>query len=586
MLTLRLAQLQVGQSSRLTAVAQGNRVHRLLQEAERGVIYDRHGVQLVSNRPAWALSLVPAALPADSRRRQSELAEVAALSGRPEPELAAILARAEDSYTPLPVKQSLTSTQAAAVSERLPQLPGLRLDQSSVRTYVDPLIFGHVLGYTAPVDGDDLKRLSGLGYRADEMVGKAGVEAGLESVLRGRDGWADVEFDAGGRNIRTVAEEAPVPGRSVYLSIDAGLQRAATDALAESLRRLRKEAGAAIVVDPKSGELLAMVSLPGLDTNLFTNGISGSDYRRLLSDRSKPLYDRALNGLYPPGSTFKMITAAAALQEGKITASTALACPASISYGGWVYRNWAGYDMGPMSVTKAIAVSCDTFFYRVADSVGDVGLASYARAFGYGSAPDFQIPGASAGAAPDRNWLAQNCQPPFDCRWNPGETLTMGIGQSFLLTTPLIQSMYIAALANSGTVYRPNLLHQVRDSIGQPALTGQPSIASVVPVSAENMAVVREGMHQCLNDPHGTGYQFRNAGWKYDGGCKTGTAQFGGSGVDLPTHSWFTFFTPFQNPEMAMVTFVEGGGEGDEVAEPIALKIAQYYMAHRSEVRS
>ena len=562
-----------------------NRVHRILQEAERGVIYDRHGVQLVTNRAAWALSVIPAALPSDARERQTELFQAASLSGRPEPEVAALIAHPVDPYTPVLLRQSLTPEQSSAARERLPQLPGLRLDQRSIRTYVDPLVFGHVLGFTAPVDGEDLKTLAPRGYRADETVGKAGVEAGLESILRGQDGWADTEFDSSGQTVRIVRNLAPVPGRSVYLSIDAGLQRAASQALDESLRKLHKQAGAALVVDPGNGELLAMVSLPGLDTNLFTNGVSGADYKRLLSDPAKPLYDRALNGLYPPGSTFKMITAAAALQEGKISAASSLGCPPSISYGGWVYRNWAGYDMGAMNVVKAIALSCDTFFYRVADSVGDVTLASYARAFGYGVAPEFQIPGASAGAAPDRNWLAENCQPPFDCRWNPGETLTMGIGQSFLLTTPLIQSMYVSALANSGTLYRPNLLHQVVGTAGQVVARGQAAVAGQVPVSAENMAVVRAGMRQCLADPHGTGYQFRNAGWKYDGGCKTGTAQFGGSGVDLPTHSWFTFFTPFQNPEIAMVTFVEGGGEGDEVAEPIGLRIAQYYMAHRGSIR-
>ena len=595
LLALRLTQLQVGESGRLAAQAELSRVHRLPLEAERGIIYDRHGRQLVTNQPAWALSLVPAALPLDARARQRELAEVAAAAGIPEAVLAATLAAATDSYTPAPIRGRIDDRQAQALRERLPGWTGVSLDFKPVRTYVDPLVFGHVLGYTAPLDGQDYAQLRASGYRADETMGKAGVEAGLESVLRGADGWSDVEYDASGQVVKTVAAQPSQPGQSVYLSLDAGLQTATVQYLQEGLKELGKQAGAAMVVDPSTGEVLAMASAPSLDTNLFTGGISQADYSRLLADPAKPLYDRALNGLYAPGSTFKMITAAAALQEGKISPSTTLGCPAAISYGGWTYANWAGYDMGPMNVTRAIALSCDTFFYRVADMVGDTTLASYAKAFGYGAAPRFQIPGASAGVAPDSNWLADNCQAPQgdageppapSCRWNPGETLTMGIGQSYLLTTPLIQSMYIAALANGGTLYNPNLVHQVRDGNGGLVSTGAPSVVRQVPVSPDAMATVREGMRLCLADPHGTGYQFRLAGWPATGGCKTGTAQYGGSGLDLPTHAWFTFFTPFDNPEIAMVVMVEGGGEGDQAAEPIALKIAQYYLAHRAEIRS
>ena len=592
-LALRLAQLQVGESARLAAQAELNRVHRVALEAERGILYDRHGRQLVTNEPAWTLSLVPAALPLDARARQRELAEVAAAAGLPEASIGAALAGATDSYAPVLVKGRIDGRHAQALEERLPGWAGVGLDFKPVRTYVDPLVFGHVLGYTAPLDGEDYARLRSQGYRADETMGKAGVEAGLEQLLRGTDGWSDVEYDASGQVVKTVGSQPAQPGRSVYLSLDAGLQAATVQYLQQGLKELHKQAGAALVVDPSTGEVLAMASAPGLDTNLFTGGISQAQYSSLLSDPAKPLYDRALNGLYAPGSTFKMITAAAALQEGKISASTSLGCPAAISYGGWTYANWAGYDMGPMTVSRAIALSCDTFFYRVADMVGDTTLASYARAFGYGAAPRFQIPGASAGIAPDRNWLAGTCQSPPgaeptapECRWNPGETLTMGIGQSFLLTTPLIQSMYVAALANGGTLLDPNLVHQVRDPSGRLVSAAAPSVVRQVPVSPEAMATVREGMRLCLADPHGTGYQFRLAGWPSTGGCKTGTAQYGGSGLDLPTHAWFTFFTPFDNPEIAMVVMIEGGGEGDLAAEPIALKIAQYYLAHRAEIRS
>ncbi len=587
-LAVRLVQLQVGQHQQLAAMGVQTRVHRVVLEADRGVIYDRHGALLAGNSPTWALSMLPAALPADAVRRQSELAEVSRLSTVAEPALGSLLARAPDLYLPVTVKAGLSADQEQAIAERLPQLTGFELDQTPVRTYADWQDFGHVLGYVNRLNADEYARLRGAGYLPDETAGKSGVEAGLESLLRGRNGWADVETNAAGLPVRTVAEDPATPGDSVYLSIDTGLQQAVGQYLRDGIKAAGVSAGAAIVVDPRDGQLLALASAPGYDPNQITAGISAAGYQRLLQDPAKPLYDRALAGLYPPGSTFKMITAAAGLQEGKITPDSVLSCPASVSYGGWTYRNWAGYDMGPMNVEKAIAVSCDTFFYRVADSVGDMALARYARDFGYGTAPSFEIPGTQAGLVPDEDWQAQQCQASGSatCRWNPGETLTMGIGQSALLTTPLIQAMYVSALANGGTLLQPTVVSQVRAPGGRVISTAHATPVGTVPVSAANLQVVREGMRQCLQAPYGTGFLFRNDHFRYDGGCKTGSAQYGGSGTDLPLHAWFTFFSPYDNPEIAIVVLVEGGGEGHDTAEPIAVKVADYYYSHRAQIRA
>ncbi len=586
-LGLRLFYLQVAEHGRLAAMGTETRVRSVVLEADRGIIYDRHGAQLVVNQPSWSVQVVPAALPGSAPERQSELAQVARLAGISEADLGGKLAKAPDLYLPVTVKEGLDATRAQVFQERLPDLPGVQLAVTPVRTYTDPQDFAHVLGYTNRLNSDEYARLKSLGYLPDERAGKAGVEAGLESLLRGRNGQASVETNAAGLATQTLARQDPVAGDSVYLSIDAGLQKATVAALHQGIDAAKVRAGAAIVADPRTGELLALASWPSYDSNLFTNGISAADYQKLLQDPAKPLYDRALTGLYPPGSTFKMITAAAALQDGKISASSTLGCPASIQYGGWSYANWAGYDMGAMNVQKAIAVSCDTFFYRVADMVGDMSLARYARAFGYGTAPQFEIPNASAGLVPDEQWKAQNCQPrSADCRWNPGETLTMGIGQSALLTTPLVQAMYISSLANGGTLFSPEIVHKVVDASGKVVQLSQPRAVAQVPVSPENLETVRQGMRMCLEDPHGTGYQFRLDHFQYGGGCKTGSAQFGGSGRDLPTHAWFTFFSPYSNPEIAIVVLVEGGGEGDQVAEPVAVKVADYYYSHRDQIRS
>jgi penicillin-binding protein 2 len=588
-LVWRLADLQLVQGPSFARLALVNRVHRVPVMAERGVIYDRHGTQLVINQPAWSLAVTKVALPPDPARRAAELAQLATLAGMSGPELAVKLATDSDSYRPFAIVSGLDDNRAQTVNERLPRLPGVSLQHVAIRRYIDPDLYGHLLGYVGPIDSEEYGTLKGKGYLPDEVIGKSGLEAGLEDLLRGRDGWQDVLTDANGQLVKVLREQPPVPGRSVYLSIDAGLQRSVHDALVEGLRKAGSKAGASVVTDPRTGEITAMVSIPGYDDNLFAKGISQADYNRLLNDPAKPLYDRAIAGEYPPGSTFKMITGTAALQEGKITAQTQLACPANLRFGAWTYWNWAHYDMGAMNVVKAIPTSCDTFFYQVANLLGPETLATYARDFGYGAKPGIELPGASAGVAPTPAFKLQVCPYPVgtpDCGWNVGDTVTMGIGQSYVLTTPLIQAMYAATLGNGGTLLRPTLVHQVADGAGKVISTAHPEIVRQVPVEAANLELLRSGMHQSLTGSWGTAAIARSLGFKWDGGSKTGTAQFGGTGVDLPSHAWFVDFAPYQNPEFASATILEGAGFGEYVAEPVAIGFMNYYYAHRAEIHS
>ena len=588
-LAIKLAELQVRDGAQLAGLARANSVHRIVLEADRGIIYDRHGSPLVENSPVWSLVVVPAALPLDASARASELAELSRIAGVDETKLAAQLIEA-DAYARLTVAAGLTQAQELAVQERLPQLAGASIRQRSVRSYVEPLVFGHVVGYVGPIDGANAKRLAGLGYQPDESIGRVGVEAGLESILRGKDGWADEEVDARGQVVKTLAMQPAVPGESVYLSIDAALQRATARSLAAGLARDHKTAGASVVIDPRTGEVLAMVSLPGYDTNRFTHGISQADYSRLLNDPDRPLLNRAIAGQYAPGSTFKMVTATAALQEGKITAQTLLSCPPYVNVGGWVYHNWAGYSLGLMNVARALATSCDTFFYQVAAMVGDVTLARYARAFGFGQAKSIEMPGVMAGLVPDRIWKQLQCGVPDlnsdSCRWTDGDTITFGIGQSYLLTTPLNQAVYVAALANGGQVLKPTLVHQVRDAGGRTVETQHAVVTGTVPASAQTIQDVREGMREEINRPYNMNYWFRAAGVPADGGGKTGTAQWGGSGLDLPTHAWFVFFAPYTSPDIAMSVFVERGELSEVEAAPIAVDIMKFYRANRASVRA
>ncbi len=588
-LAIKLAELQVRDGAQLAWLAQANTVHRVVLEADRGIIYDRHGTPLVENSPVWTLAVVPAALPVHAAQRASELAELSRITGVDEAKMADQLLAA-DAYTDVTVASDITQAQELALEERLPTLGGASIQQRSVRTYIDPLVFGHVVGYVGPIDGAEAKRLLALGYQTDELIGKVGVEAGLESILRGKDGWADEEVDARGQVVKTLAVQSPVPGASAYLSLDASLQRATARSLEAGLARDHKTAGATVVIDPRTGEVLAMVSLPGYDTNLFTHGISQADYSKLLNDPDHPLLNRAIAGQYPPGSTFKMVTATAALQEGKITAQTLLSCPPYINVGGWVYHNWATYSLGLMNVAKALATSCDTFFYQVAAMVGDVTLAKYARAFGFGQAAPIEMPGVMPGLVPDRIWKQLQCGVPDlnsdSCRWTDGDTITFGIGQSYLLTTPLNQAVYVAALANGGQVLKPTILHEVRDATGRIIETQHPDVTGTVPASPQTIEAVRQGMSQEINRPYNLNYWFRAAGVPADGGGKTGTAQWGGSGLNLPTHAWFVFFAPYSQPDIAMSVFVERGELSEVEAAPIGVDIMKFYRANEGAVRA
>jgi penicillin-binding protein 2 len=588
-LAIKLAHLQMTDGAKLAGMARDNTLHRVVLVADRGIIYDRHGTPLVANSPIWNLEVIRAGLPIEARARTAELAELARITGEPEEKLAATLT-ASDPYASVRIGRDLSQAQQLAINERLPALAGVSIAQRAVRTYVDPTVFGHVVGYVGPLNEADLKRLRPLGYQPGEVVGKVGIEAGLETMLRGQDGWADVEVDARGQFVRTVAHQAPVAGDSVYLSLDADLQRATAQTLAAGLIRDGKRAGASVVVDPRTGEVLSLVSLPGYDTNLFTHGISKEHYARVLNDPDRPLLNRAIAGQYAPGSTFKMVTATAGLQEGKITANTMLACPSYINVNGWIFHNWASYNLGQMNVAKALATSCDTFFYQVAAMVGDVTLAKYARAFGFGQAQQIEMPGAMPGLVPDRIWKQLACGVSDlnsdACRWSTGDTITFGIGQSYLLTTPLNQAVYVAALANGGQTMRPTLVHEVRDGSGRTVQSLHPEVTGTVPASEANLMAVREGMRQEINLPYNMNYWFRSAGVPADGGGKTGTAQWGGSGLDLPTHAWFVFFAPYAQPEVAMSVFVERGELSEVQAAPIAVQLMRFYRDHVATIRS
>ncbi|MHB8508034.1 MAG: penicillin-binding protein 2 [Candidatus Dormibacteria bacterium] len=595
-----LFNLQVVQSKALERLAEGNRVRRESVLAPRGIVFDRHGVQLVTNQASFSVALVAADLPAPGPRRSQELQRLADLTGVSVGEVETELKREVDHFQPLVVKRGLSTAEYLAVNENLPSMPGVRLQQTAQRQYLTAPGLAQLLGYVGSVSPQEYAALRGRGYLIDDQVGKAGLEYAQERWLRGQAGIRVVETDAQGRVVRTISTADPRPGADVYLTLDLGLQREVGRDLQVAIDQARKtvgsqaKGGAAIVMNPKTGEVLSMVSLPDYDPNLFAKGITQQAYDALVKDPNNPLLNRAIGGQYPPGSTFKLVSGSAALQQGVVKPDTQINDPGYLRRGGTTFHGWYAPGFGLQNMVQALAHSDDIYFYTIAEQLGDLALGRYARDFGVGRATGIELGPEARGIAPDSNWkkayfaqaYKETGDPAWlDSTWYPGDTITYGIGQSYLLVTPLQDLNWTVAVANGGNYLRPQLTGRVVAADGSLLQPFATKVNHRVGVSAENLAVIREGLRAAVNGPRGTASLLRNLP---DAAAKTGTAEFGVADASgrLPTDAWFVSFAPASDPEVAVVVMVEGGGEGSTVAEPAAAKILSYYFANRAQINS
>jgi penicillin-binding protein 2 len=648
-LAFRTWQLQATKGEEFRLLADRNRFRTDTLDAPRGVMYDRNGFQLVRNRSIFNVTIIPAFLPDDDTARArvfvrlSELLEMPITTapgpgdaqalrepgpfrishdeapwqrqsgdgiggpGAPAPRGIRDMVDAVDliaPYRPITIKEDVNAATVALLEEESIHLPGVLVETVPVRDYLTGDLTAQVVGYTGPIPQEQVAEFEAKGYTANDRVGLAGLELEYEDVLHGTKGLEVVEVDVSGRKMRTVSD--PVPAKTGYnlkLTLDLDLQQAVTDALERGIRDTPQRSGVAIVMDPRNGQILTMVSLPAFDNNLFATGISARDYIALSRDKRRPLVNHAIAGLYPPGSTYKIIPATGALQDGVVTPDTILIDEGTL----WLpnkyfpddpklaqpFYCWYREGHGRVNFVTGIAESCDVYFYQIAggyeptgfEGLGFERLAYYSELFGLGSPSGIDLPGEGAGLVPTPKWKRVN----YAETWVTGDTYNMGIGQGFVLATPLQILNATAAIANGGLLYRPYLVQEVLDAEGNVVETRQPQVIRDLldTVSPENLAQVRLGLESVI--AWGTGKELDVPGVAVAG--KTGTAEFCDSypscldrdGRVRTSHAWFTAYAPAQNPEIAVVVFVYGGGEGSTVALPIAGEILRYYFGLEPE---
>jgi penicillin-binding protein 2 len=589
----RLVQLQIVNYEDFAAQSQGNRMRIEAVPPIRGLIFDRKGRVLAENLPAYQLELIPEQVP-DLDDTLQRLAALGLIESDDIPRLTQ-LSRSGPRFKPVTLKLRLTDEEIANFAIQRPRFPGVDFQPRLVRHYPYGPEVAHAVGYVGALSTDDLQRLDSSNYAGTAHTGKTGVENSFEENLHGEVGYQHVVSNALGRHIAadTFAfadslppDETPSPGSNVYLSLDLDLQRVATEAF-EGHR------GAAVAIDPWTGEILALVSAPTFDPNLFAVGMSSKQFAALQDNIDRPLFNRAIRGTYPPGSTVKPLLALAALESGATTPTRKVFCRGyyTLPNSTHRYRDWKPQGHGEMELQRAIEQSCDVYFYEISRDLGIDRIHYYLSQFGLGTPTGIDIRGENTGLVPSREWKRKAFRDPADQRWFDGETVITAIGQGYMLATPLQLANAAAALATRGIRYKPHLVAATEDAItGERTLVAPQRLDDIRIDDDEYWDIVRGGMHDVMQNPHGTAYSVgRDAPYQMAG--KSGTAQVFSVGQDeeydpdeveerLRDHALFIAFAPFDDPRIAVAIVLENGVSGSRWAAPIARAIMDQYLGY------
>ena len=566
----RAAYLNVIKGDYFTEISKGNRVRQIVIKAPRGKIMDKFGQVLVKNIPSIDVIAIPHDLPEDLVFQEKISRELGGILDIESQEILSVFRDSDKkSLDPILIKENISKDKALILAEKLNEMGGIQLENSAIRSYENGMIFSNFIGYDGKITKDELADNSG--YLMTDYIGKTGLEKSYEKELRGVPGAKRAEVDSLGQAKKNLGSIDPEPGSDLVLNIDEGLQKKLYDSLVSVLETTETKTAAAAAIDPRSGGVLAMVSLPSFDNNLFAKGVSSQDYQALISDKNLPLFNRVIKGEYPPGSTLKPAVAAAALSEGVITEDTTVQDTGMISLGSFYFRDWKTH--GITDVKKAIAESCDVFFYSVGGGYGSIeGLGmnrmkKYEEMFGLGKLTGVDLPGEREGLIPSEEWKLEKKKE----RWYIGDSYHAAIGQGFVLATPMQLANYTAAIANGGTLYSPKIVSRIRKSNGEESVIS-PNVLNSNFLSPQVLRTIREGMKQTVES--GTSQSLKELPVSAAG--KTGTAQFG---TEDKTHAWFISFAPYDNPQIAMVVLVEGGGEGHSSAVPVTKDVYDYYFS-------
>ena len=570
LLLLRLAWMQLIHGAQYKKIAEDNRLHKVYQQAPRGTIYDRNGAVLVGNRPSFAVSVIPVQYTNPS----AVTPVVAEITGLKEAEIEYLLQSGQEyPYAPVRLKRDVDAATIAKIEERKAYLPGVIVEAVPVRYYVYGQLAAQLFGYIGRINENEFAEHKGEGYHPSDLIGKDGLESVWEKTLRGIDGISQFEVNAAGEEVGVAGEKKAIPGRSLILTIDANLQKEAEDALEAQFGISRSighpaKGGAVIILDVHSGAVLTMASKPAFDPNVFAGGISTRDWNALLNNTNNPLNNRTIQNAYPPGSVFKVVTAAAALDTGVTTAAEMFDDKGYYTLYGWTFYGAEETALGRLNIVGAIAKSSNPTFYELARRLGPDTLATYALTFGYGKTSGINLPGEVEGTVPTEAWKQETYKEP----WYAGETLVGGIGQGYYLATPIQQALALMAVANGGIVYKPMLVDKTLSPYGSVESKLKPEILRTIYLRPEIWQTIKLGLEEVTKSGTASGV-FR--GFSRPVAGKTGSAETGRNTL----HSWFVCYAPADNPQIVVAALLEDAGEGAVAAVPVVRRVLEHYFA-------
>lgn len=578
-IALRLWFLQIVSGNHFEERAYGNRVRMQELPPPRGHVLDRFGREIVTNEPSFYVTLIQE----DSNDVSELLKKLAPILKMEISELWDKIREASGTpkYLPVTLKENIDWQTLAYLENHNHEFSGIRTEVKPVRVYHYDDLAANLLGYLGSISEEELKRVDRSVYKGGDIIGKIGLEKLREVDLRGEKGKKYTEVNARGFEQQLLRRDEPLPGRELKLTLDVDLQQ-----IAESYMAAGEKSGAIVAMEVNTGRVLAAVTAPSIHIEDFVGGISTAKWKALLDNPRHPLINKTIQAAYPPGSTYKMVTALAGLSKGVINKDTTFYCPGRYRFGNRTYRCWKHSGHGPVNLMKAIAQSCDVYFYQVGQRVGVDGLAEYAKLLGLGKRSGIEMEYEKEGIAPTRKWKVKNRK----SKWQEGETLSVAIGQGFNLTTPLQICLMTATIANGGTVFKPQLVESVVDPDGNVLESFKPVVVSELKGRDNFLAMIRQGMEQVVHGKRGTARKVAIDGLRIAG--KTGTAQVVKLAQyrhlkeeDIPykyrDHAWFTCFAPADKPEIAVTVLVEHGLHGGSGAGPIARAVLNQYFSGR-----